>query len=52
VAAARRKLGQLTVEKYAKQWRLRQRRMTDYFTGWHVDSSINVHIVPRLGSRS
>ncbi|MFI9293755.1 tyrosine-type recombinase/integrase [Streptomyces gardneri] len=25
--------------------------MTDYSTGWHVDSSINVHIVPRLGSR-
>ncbi|MFD8104711.1 tyrosine-type recombinase/integrase [Streptomyces microflavus] len=25
--------------------------MTDYSTGEHVDSSINVHIVPRLGSR-
>ncbi|MFJ5830734.1 tyrosine-type recombinase/integrase [Streptomyces sp. NPDC093089] len=25
--------------------------MTDYSTGWHVDSSINVHIVPRPGSR-
>ncbi|MFE6068631.1 tyrosine-type recombinase/integrase [Streptomyces sp. NPDC056525] len=51
VAAARRELGQLTVEEYARQWRPRQRRMTDYSTGWHVDSSINVHIVPRLGAR-
>ncbi|MFE2235870.1 hypothetical protein ACE1OA_04695 [Streptomyces sp. JL2001] len=51
VAAARRELGQLTVEEYAKQWRPRQRRMTDYSTGEHVDSSINVHIVPRLGAR-
>ncbi|MCX5230296.1 site-specific integrase [Streptomyces sp. NBC_00233] len=51
VAAARRELGQLTVEEYAKQWRPRQRTMTDYSTGEHVDSSINVHIVPRLGSR-
>ncbi|MFE2560246.1 tyrosine-type recombinase/integrase [Streptomyces sp. NPDC059352] len=51
VAAARRELGQLTVEEYAQQWRPRQRRMTDYSTGWHVDSSINVHIVPRLGAR-
>lgn len=25
--------------------------MTEYSTGWHVDSSINVHIIPRLGSR-
>ncbi|MFD7408962.1 hypothetical protein ACFV7R_41440 [Streptomyces sp. NPDC059866] len=25
--------------------------MTEYSTGEHVDSSINVHIVPRLGSR-
>ncbi|MFJ6894919.1 tyrosine-type recombinase/integrase [Streptomyces hokutonensis] len=25
--------------------------MTDYSTGQHVDSSINVHIVPRVGSR-
>ncbi|MEW9514632.1 tyrosine-type recombinase/integrase [Streptomyces bacillaris] len=25
--------------------------MTDYSTGEHVDSSINVHIVPRLGAR-
>lgn len=51
MAAARRELGQLTVEEYAKQWRLRQRKMTDYSTGEHVDSAINVHIVPRLGSR-
>ncbi|WP_338491750.1 tyrosine-type recombinase/integrase [Streptomyces sp. SJL17-4] len=51
VAAARRELGQQTIEEYAKQWRPRQRKMTDYSTGWHVDSSINVHIVPRLGSR-
>ncbi|MGW8359554.1 tyrosine-type recombinase/integrase [Streptomyces wedmorensis] len=51
VAAARRELGQLTVGEYAKQWRPRQRRMTDYSTGEHVDSSINVHIVPRLGAR-
>ncbi|MFF5713314.1 tyrosine-type recombinase/integrase [Streptomyces sp. NPDC012756] len=46
MAAARRELGQLTVEEYAKQ-----RRMTDYSTGWHVDNSISVHIVPRRGSR-
>ncbi|MFB7028866.1 MULTISPECIES: tyrosine-type recombinase/integrase [unclassified Streptomyces] len=51
VAAARRELGQLTVEEYAKQWRPRQRRMTEYSTREHVDSSINVHIVPRLGAR-
>ncbi|MFG3409201.1 hypothetical protein [Streptomyces sp. NPDC048142] len=51
MAAARREPGQLTVEEYAKQWRPWQRRMTDHSTGWHVDSSINVHIVPRLGSR-
>ncbi|QNP66653.1 tyrosine-type recombinase/integrase [Streptomyces genisteinicus] len=51
VAAARRELGQMTVEEYAKQWRPRQRRITDYSTGEHVDSSINVHIVPRLGAR-
>ncbi|WP_327725390.1 tyrosine-type recombinase/integrase [Streptomyces europaeiscabiei] len=51
VAAARRELGQQTVEEYAKQWRPRQRKMTEYSTGEHVDSSINVHIVPRLGSR-
>lgn len=25
--------------------------MTEYSTGWHVDSSINVHSIPRLGSR-
>ncbi|GLW46339.1 integrase [Streptomyces sp. NBRC 14336] len=51
VAQARRELGQQTVEEYAKQWRRRQRKMTEYSTGEHVDSSINVHIVPRLGSR-
>ncbi|MEV6750428.1 tyrosine-type recombinase/integrase [Streptomyces sp. NPDC051080] len=51
VAEARRELGQQTVEEYAKQWRPRQRKMTEYSTGEHVDSSINVHIVPRLGSR-
>ncbi|MFF6636190.1 integrase [Streptomyces glaucescens] len=51
VAQARRELGQQTVEEYAKQWRPRQRKMTEYSTGEHVDSSINVHIVPRLGSR-
>ncbi|WP_225080076.1 hypothetical protein [Streptomyces sp. CoT10] len=51
VAEARRELGQQTVTEYAKQWRPRQRRMTEYSTGWHVDSSINVHIIPRLGSR-
>ncbi|MEV5728709.1 tyrosine-type recombinase/integrase [Streptomyces pharetrae] len=51
VAEARRELGQQTVAEYTKQWRPRQRRMTEYSTGWHVDSSINVHIIPRLGSR-
>ncbi|MFF0853925.1 tyrosine-type recombinase/integrase [Streptomyces sp. NPDC003280] len=51
VAEARRELGQQTVAEYARQWRPRQRRMTEYSTGWHVDSSINVHIIPRLGSR-
>jgi integrase len=51
VAEARRVLGQQTVEEYAKQWRPRQRRMTEYSTGEHVDSLINVHIIPRLGSR-
>ncbi|MFJ8666267.1 hypothetical protein [Streptomyces sp. NPDC093600] len=51
VAEARRELGQQRVEEYAKQWRPRQRKMTEYSTGEHVDSSINVHIVPRLGSR-
>lgn len=34
-----------------KGWRPRQRRMTEYSTGQHVDSSINAHIIPRLGSR-
>ncbi|WP_430477517.1 tyrosine-type recombinase/integrase [Streptomyces sp. P11-1] len=51
VAAAHRLVGQLTVEEYAKQWRPQQRKMTDYSTGWHGDSSINVHIVPCLGAR-
>jgi integrase len=51
VAEARRELGQQTIEEYAKQWRPRQRKMTEYSTGEHVDSSINVHIVPRLGLR-
>jgi integrase len=51
VAEARRELGQKTVAEYAKQWRPRQRKMTAYSTGEHVDSSINVHILPRLGSR-
>ncbi|MFJ5830587.1 tyrosine-type recombinase/integrase [Streptomyces sp. NPDC093089] len=55
VAAARRELGQLTVEEYAKQWRPRQRRMTDYSTGSMSTArstcTINMHIVPRLGSR-
>ncbi|MEW1927203.1 tyrosine-type recombinase/integrase [Streptomyces sp. NPDC088360] len=51
VAEARRELGQKTVSEYAKLWRPRQRKMTEYSTGEHVDSSINVHIVPRLGSR-
>jgi hypothetical protein len=45
VAEARRKLGHQTVAEYVKQWRPRQRRMTEYSTGWHVDSSINVHTV-------
>jgi hypothetical protein len=40
VAEARRELGQQTVAEYAKQRRPRQRRMTEYSTGWHVDSSI------------
>lgn len=51
VAQARRELGRKTVAEYAKQWRPRQRRMTEYSTGEHVNSSIDVHIVPRLGSR-
>ncbi|MFE6490656.1 hypothetical protein [Streptomyces sp. NPDC057748] len=41
VAAAQREPGQLTVEEYAKQWRPRQRKMTDCSTGEHVDGSIN-----------
>lgn len=36
VAAARRELGRLTVEEYAKRRRPRQRRMTDCSTGWHA----------------
>jgi hypothetical protein len=51
VAEARRELGQKTVSEYAKLRRPRQRRMTEYSTGGHVDSSINVHVIPRLGSR-
>ncbi|WP_345609799.1 tyrosine-type recombinase/integrase [Streptomyces sanyensis] len=51
VAEARRELGQKTVAEYSKQWLPRQRRMTEYSTGGHVSSFINVHIVPRLGSR-
>ncbi|MET7543570.1 hypothetical protein [Streptomyces sp. NPDC005507] len=51
VAEVRRALGRQTVAEYAKQWRPRQLRMTEYSTGWHVNSSINVHIIPRLGSR-
>ncbi|MFI7873403.1 tyrosine-type recombinase/integrase [Streptomyces salinarius] len=51
VAEARRELGQKTVKEYAKEWRSRQRKMTEYSTGEHVGSSLNVHIFPRLGSR-
>ncbi|WP_435813374.1 tyrosine-type recombinase/integrase [Streptomyces zhihengii] len=51
VAEARRELGQKTVAEYAKEWRSRQRKMTEYSTGEHVGSSLNVHIFPRLGSR-
>ncbi|MEV5811072.1 tyrosine-type recombinase/integrase [Streptomyces mutabilis] len=51
VAEARRVLGQQTVAEYARQWLPRQRRMTEHSTGERVNSSINVHIVPRLGSR-
>ncbi|MFD6996888.1 hypothetical protein ACFWA5_11545 [Streptomyces mirabilis] len=51
VAEARRELGQQTVAEYAKQRRPRQRTMTEYSTGEHVYSSVNVHIIPRLGSR-
>ncbi|MGX9923586.1 tyrosine-type recombinase/integrase [Streptomyces sp. NPDC002248] len=51
MAEARRELGQKTVSEYAKQWRPRQRKMTEYSTGEHVDSSINAHIVPHVGSR-
>ncbi|MFJ8027858.1 hypothetical protein [Streptomyces sp. NPDC096311] len=51
VAEVHREMGQKTVAEYAKQWLPRQRRMTEYSTSEHVRSSINVHIVPRLGSR-
>ncbi|MER5668823.1 tyrosine-type recombinase/integrase [Streptomyces mirabilis] len=51
VAEARRELGQKTVQEYAEVWLPRQRRMTEYSTGRHVSSSIDVHIVPALGSR-
>lgn len=51
VAEARRELGQKTVAEYAQEWRSRQRKMTQYPTGQHVGSSLNVHIFPRLGSR-
>ncbi len=51
VAEARRELGQKTVAEYAREWRSRQRKMTEYSTGEHVGSSLNVHIFPRLGSR-
>ncbi|MEV5935258.1 tyrosine-type recombinase/integrase [Streptomyces sp. NPDC052079] len=51
VAEARRELGQKTVTEYAKEWRSRQRKMTEYSTGEHVDSSLNVHIFPRMGFR-
>ncbi|MCM1940347.1 tyrosine-type recombinase/integrase [Streptomyces sp. G3] len=51
VAEARRELGQKTVAEYAREWRSRQRKMTQYSTGEHVGSSLNVHIFPRLGSR-
>ncbi|MFE2517069.1 hypothetical protein [Streptomyces mirabilis] len=33
MAEARRELGQKTAAEYAKQWRQRQRRMTEYSTG-------------------
>ncbi|MFF9092588.1 hypothetical protein ACF1AX_05685 [Streptomyces sp. NPDC014802] len=46
VAAVRRESGQQTVAERAKQWRLRQRRMTTQSTGRHIDSSVNVHIIP------
>lgn len=51
VVEARREPGRQTVAEYAKRRRPRQRRMTECFTGEHVNSSINVHIDPRLGSR-
>ncbi|MFE1292753.1 tyrosine-type recombinase/integrase [Streptomyces sp. NPDC058751] len=51
VAEARRELGQMTVEEYAKQWRSRQRRIAEYSTGQRIDSALNAHINPRIGSR-
>ncbi|MGX5211102.1 hypothetical protein ACWKT3_20895 [Streptomyces violaceus] len=48
VAGARRELGQLTVTEYAKQLQPRQRRVAEHSRGWHVDSSINVRIIPDL----
>ncbi|MFB8751376.1 tyrosine-type recombinase/integrase [Streptomyces parvulus] len=39
VAEARRELGQKSVAEYAKQWLPRQRRMTAYSTGEHVNST-------------
>lgn len=51
VAETRRELGQKTVAEYANQWWTRQRKMPQYSTGEHVDSPLNVHIFPRLGSR-
>ncbi|MFK0112850.1 tyrosine-type recombinase/integrase [Streptomyces sp. NPDC091217] len=51
VAEARRELGRRTVAEYTRQWRPRQRRITEYSTGSHVDSAIKTHIIPRVGSR-
>ncbi|MFD8924418.1 tyrosine-type recombinase/integrase [Streptomyces mirabilis] len=51
VAEALRVLGQKTVQEYAEVWLPRQRRMTEYSTAGHVSSSIDVQIVPALGSR-
>nr|WP_308309219.1 hypothetical protein [Streptomyces sp. CHD11] len=51
VAEARWELGQQKVAEFARQWLRRQRHMTVYSTGEHVNSFIDVHVVPRLGSR-
>jgi hypothetical protein len=51
VAEARRELGQQTIRGYAETWLPRQRRMTEYSTKENVLSSLNVHIIPALGSR-